>query len=269
VIPAEVLARPGETLKFTARTFDGKGRLIGETDAEWTVKGLDGKLDGSGGFQPAAGTQHQAGTLVAMVGELSGEARVRVIGDLPWEFDFDQMTAGKAPHFWIAAGRPWQIREVDGEMLLVKIRRDSGLLRNALYMGPSTLSNYTIQTDVRGATKGRRVTDLGLINNGYTLDLQGNLQKLEVRSWPSERRMAQAVDFAWEPETWYTMKMRVDVSQDKAVIYGKVWPRGSEEPSEWSIQVEDATPIRSGSPGLVGYSPADVYYDNIKVMVNR
>jgi hypothetical protein len=269
VVPAEVLAKPGETLKFTARTFDGKGRLIGESDAEWTVKGLEGKLDGSGGFRPEAGKPFQAGTLVATVGELSGEARVRVIGDLPWEFDFDEMAAGKAPHFWIAAGRPWQVRDVDGEMLLVKIRRDSGLLRNALYMGPSTLNNYTIQTDVRGATKGRRVTDLGLINNGYTLDLQGNLQKLEVRSWPSERRMAQAVDFAWEPETWYTMKMRVDVSQDKAVIYGKVWPRGSEEPSEWSIQVEDPNPIRSGSPGLVGYSPADVYYDNIKVMVNR
>jgi len=53
------------------------------------------------------------------------------------------------------------------------------------------------------------------------------------------------------------------------VILGKVWPRGSDEPADWSIRVEDATPIPSGSPGLIGYSPADVYYDNVKVMVNE
>ena len=82
--------------------------------------------------------------------------------------------------------------------------------------------------------------------------------KLEVRSWPSERRMAQAVDFAWEPGIWYTMKMKVEVAEDKAVVMGKVWKRGEAEPTEWTIRVEDATPIPAGSPGLVGYSPADI-----------
>jgi hypothetical protein len=205
---------------------------------------------------------------VAQAEGLSGQARVRVISDLPWTFDFDEWTGERAPGYWIAAGRPWQVREVDGNRVLVKILRDSGLLRNALYMGPPTMNNFTIQADVWGNKKGRRITDVGLIANGYTLDLQGNLQKLEVRSWPSERRMAQAVDFAWEQGIWYTMKMRVEVDDEKAVILGKVWKRDEEEPAEWSIRVEDATPIPSGSPGLVGYSPADIYYDNIKVTVN-
>ena len=58
---------------------------------------------------------------------------------------------------------------------------------------------------------------------------------------------------------------KVEVNKDRALILGTVWKRGETEPADWSIRVEDATPIPTGSPGLVGYSPADVYYDNIKV----
>jgi len=266
IVPAEVRTRPGEKLGFTARTFDAKGRLIGEVPAEWSLEGLQGKVDDSGNLVPDKAAAFQGGHIVAKVDGLTAQARVRVISDLPWTFDFEGWNGERAPGFWIAAGRPWQVREVDGNQVLVKIRRDSGLLRNALYMGPPTMTNYTIQADVWGNKKGRRITDLGLIANGYTLDLQGNLQKLEVRSWPSERRMAHAVDFAWETGIWYTMKMKVEVNEDRALILGKVWKRGETEPADWSIRVEDATPIPTGSPGLVAYSPADVYYDNIKVM---
>ncbi|HXV76882.1 MAG TPA: hypothetical protein VD788_11265, partial [Candidatus Polarisedimenticolaceae bacterium] len=230
---------------------------------------LAGALDRSGVFVSDPAKKFQAGTVQAKVGALVGEARVRVIGDLPWEFDFDGMQPGRAPQHWVRAGRPWEVREVDGGNVLVKLKRDSGLLRNELFMGPSTMTGYTIQADVRGGKQGRRLTDIGLINNGYTLDLQGNLQKLEVRSWPAERRMAQAIDFAWEPDTWYTMRMRVEITGDKGVIYGKVWPRGAEEPGEWTIRTEDPLPIPTGSAGLIGYSPADIYYDNIKVVVNE
>lgn len=265
IVPAEVRLVPGEKHSFTARTFDAKGRLIGEVPAEWSLDGLQGKVDDSGHLVPDKDTGFQGGHIVAKAAGLTAQARVRVISDLPWAFDFEGWTGERAPGYWVAAGRPWQVRDVDGNQVLVKIRRDSGLLRNALYMGPPTMSNYTIEADVWGNKKGRRITDVGLIANGYTLDLQGNLQKLEVRSWPSERRMAQAVDFAWEPGIWYTMKMKVEVDDDRAVILGRVWKRGETEPADWSIRVEDAMPIPTGSPGLVGYSPADVYYDNIKV----
>ena len=80
--------------------------------------------------------------------------------------------------------------------------------------------------------------------------------------------MAQEVDYSWEMGKWYRMKLRVDVDEKRALVRGKVWPRGKEEPSAWTLTVEDPYPIRSGSPGLVGYSPADVLYDNIKVTVN-
>ena len=81
--------------------------------------------------------------------------------------------------------------------------------------------------------------------------------------------MASQVDFPWEPDVWYRMVMRVEVTGQRALIKGKVWKKGEPEPADWTITVEDPLPIRGGSPGLIGYSPADVYYDNIKITENR
>jgi len=152
--------------------------------------------------------------------------------------------------------------------VLVKAPRARGLNRTFLYMGKS-LSGYTIEADVLGKQVGRRSPDIGVINSGYILDLQGAHQRLEVRSWTAEMRMAQHLPFEWEMDRWYRMKLRVEYSDDMAIVRGKVWPRGEEEPESWTITAEDPHPIRTGSPGLLGYSPTELYYDNIKVMVNR
>ena len=63
-----------------------------------------------------------------------------------------------------------------------------------------------------------------------------------------------------------TYAMRVKLGW--GVWSGKVWKRGEHEPDEWTLSVEDPFPVESGSPGLTGYSPAEVDYDNIKVTVN-
>ena len=117
--------------------------------------------------------------------------------------------------------------------------------------------------------KGRRRPDIGVINSGYTLDLQGNHQRIEVRSWAAELRMAERFDFSWDPDVWYTLKLRVDVDDSRALIRGKVWPRDEPEPTDWTVTVEDPEPVRQGSPGLIGYSPIDIYFDNVSVTENQ
>ena len=107
---------------------------------------------------------------------------------------------------------------------------------------------------------------MGLIANRYTLDLMGNHQRLQVRSWTSDLRMARTIDFQWHPDVWYTMKLKVDVAGEKAIVRGKVWRTSDPEPEAWTITAEDPLPNREGSPGLYGYSPVEIYYDNIKVM---
>ncbi len=100
--------------------------------------------------------------------------------------------------------------------------------------------------------------------------LAGVQQRLEIRSWGSELRMMQRRDFAWETDTWYTMKLRVDVEPDgqggeRAAIRGKVWKRGEEEPAAWTFTVHDPLPIRSGAPGLYAFTPVDAWFDNVLI----
>ena len=63
--------------------------------------------------------------------------------------------------------------------------------RSRCWFGPSDLHDYTIQADVRGAIKDDKLPDIGLIAQGYTLDLQGEHQRLQIRSWDPQLRMAQ------------------------------------------------------------------------------
>ena len=86
---------------------------------------------------------------------------------------------------------------------------------------------------------------------------------------PHAVRAVENVDFAWQADTWYTMKLRVEAQGDRALVRGKVWPRGEREPEAWTITLDDPVPNRSGCPGLYGYSAADIHYDNLNVTRNE
>ena len=121
---------------------------------------------------------------------------------------------------------------------------------------------------MRNSQKGRRRSDSGLIHSGYILDMMGIHQRLQIRSWSAQLRVEQKADFEFEMDRWYTMKLQVEAAGDTAAVRGKVWPRDEEEPAEWTITAEDPHPIRNGSPGLLGYSPSVVSYDNVRITSN-
>ena len=268
VVPAEVRLAPGESARFEARLFDSRGFPLGPAGkAEWKLEGIEGKINTGGKLVVGQGKQPQAGKITVRVGDLTASARVRVIPPLPWSEDFESFSEGEIPATWIGAKVKYKVVEKDGGKVLAKLPRSRGLLRNPTFMG-GDFSGYTIEADVMGGQMKRRKTDVGLINSGYTLDLLGNHQRLEVRAWTAERRMAQAVDFPWEMGVWYRMKFEVRTERGQGVVRGKVWKRGENEPEAWTLSVQDPFPVESGSPGLTGYSPAEVYYDNIKVTVN-
>ena len=91
------------------------------------------------------------------------------------------------------------------------------------------------------------------------------------RRWAgaAELRIQEEVDFPWEPNTWYTLKLRVDIEGDRATVRAKVWPRDASEPSDWTLTAEDPVPNHTGSPGIIGYSPIDIYFDNVSVVENQ
>lgn len=262
--PAETLTSGG-SVAFSVIGFDAEGKQTEAVGAiEWMQTGLTGVFEGDT-FTPDKSAGAHAGTVTVQSGDMKAMARVRVIPSLPWSQDFEGIELEKIPTHWIGATGKFFVREKDGNKILVKPPPVRGLDRSNVYIGPSTMKDYQIQIDLMGTKNKRRVPDMGLIANRYTLDMQGRHQRLQIRSWASDLRMAKTIDFAWETGIWYTMKMMVEIADDKAIIRGKVWRRGEPEPEEWTITAEDPLPNREGSPGIYGNSPADIYYDNLKV----
>ncbi|MEZ6066858.1 MAG: hypothetical protein R3B90_14395 [Planctomycetaceae bacterium] len=142
--------------------------------------------------------------------------------------------------------------------------------RSQGWIGHPQFQNYTIQADVYAPNKLDRLPDIGLIAQRYTVDLQGASQKLQIRTWPPQLRMAQTEDFSWKSDTWYTVKLRASNEGGKAVLRAKVWPRGEAEPAAWACVAEDTVPNEIGSPGFYGNAKdAEIMYDNVTVTANE
>ena len=266
VVPAEIILSAGESASFRVLAFDANGVALGERDAEWSLEGLPGSgVSADGRLSTATGAPNHGGKVTASTGGLSAIAQVRVFAPLPWSENFEN---GRPP-FWIGGGG--NLRGVDegGQQMLRKGPSRTGIHRHYLYLGPADMSGYTLQADAMATQRGRRRADLGIINSGYTLDMQGNAQRIQLQSWAAELRVDERVPYEWQPDVWYTLKLRVDIQGDQALVRGKVWPRDDPEPADWTITVEDPVPVRQGSPGLIGYSPVDIFYDNVTVMENQ
>jgi hypothetical protein len=276
VTPTEVLAKPGQAIALSVRAFDAKGNAVANPGAvTWTLEGLQGTV-ADGKFTADTATPGQAGMVKAAVGSVSGTARVRVVPDLPWTFDFED---GKEtpPAQWVNATGKFAVRDVDGSKVLVKLAENPFAFakRCRPFFGPTDLSDYTIQSDVRALDKRRQMGDIGIVAQRYELVLFGNHQRLELQPWQPEVQRTVKVDYKWNPNAWYTMKLEVQsLGGGKVRARGKVWPKGEAEPAAWSIERIDPIGSLKGAPGLYADAPSqagggsELYYDNIKVFKN-
>ena len=266
VIPADALIKPGEQIQYKIRTFNAAGQYLGEEDAASFTAEQHGTFSGST-FTAAKDVAHVATDITVTAGDLTGIARVRIVPGLPWKFDFEGLSA--PPVSWVGARYRHIVREVDGTNVMVKITTIPKGTRSRSWMGHSDLSNYTITADVQGDRTNDKMPDIGLLAQGYALDLQGENQKLQIRSWVPQQRMAKSIDFTWKENTWYTVKFKAAVEDDIAVLRAKVWVRGEEEPQAWLLEATDDAPNTQGSPGLYGNAKdAELFIDNISVTAN-
>lgn len=278
VVPADLLLRPGQGQQFRVRLFNSRGQLLeeSEVEAEFSIEGA-GEMGDDGFYLAPYGTQqHSSVKVTATLGDLSGEAHIRIVPPLPWSFDFEEIAIdeesgrGQPSVTWVGARYRHIIRDIDGNQVMVKITTIPKGARSRCWFGQPDLSEYTMQADVMGAMTDEKMPDIGLLAQGYCLDLGGAYQQLQIRSWGPQLRMATTIDFDWVPDRWYTMKFRVSVVEGVAMLHGKVWPREEAEPDQWTIEASDASPNLSGSPGLFGNAKdAEIFLDNIRVDPNE
>ena len=274
VVPADVFLYSGNKNEFKVRAYDDKRRFIKEVEATWSLKGLGGSINNKGEYMPASKSMGLVGFVEATYNDLKSQARVRLFSKLPWSLDFESIDVDKNPAYWLGAGSArspatkFIVKDLNGNKVLNKPVSARGLQRGIIYIGPPDLSNYTMQVDVMSEKLKRKISDIGLINSGYTIDLMGTRQKIEIRSWMSEVRMAKNVTFRWQPDTWYTIKFSVDATGDKAMVKAKVWKKSDRETNEWTLKVEEPLPIHKGAPGMHAFSKTNVYFDNLKIINN-
>lgn len=275
VVPADVLLRPGQPQRFQARVFNSRGQLLKTVEAKFDIEG-PGSINAEGNFSVGAEGSHKAAIITAHAEGLTGQARIRIVPPLPWKFDFDQIAIddatkkGEPPITWVGCRYRHVVRKENGDKVMVKITTIPKGTRSRCWMGQSDLHDYTIQADVRGSIADNKMPDIGLIAQGYTLDLKGESQELQIRSWVTQERMAKSIPLKWDPDTWYTLKFQASNDGDKVILRGKVWPKGTAEPSDWMVEAQDDVPVRTGSPGLFGNAKdAEIWLDNITVTSNQ
>ena len=228
--------------------------------------GGPGRRDDTQGVLKAPPSATTVGRIKAAAAGQAGSAQARLFGPLPWTFDFE---SGTVPRHWIGAGPRFKVTDLGGSKRLHKPPVTSGLSRSTVFVGPATMKGYTVEADLLATRQGRRLPDMGLINQGYTLDVMGRQQKLQLRTWGAELDKSANAPFAVEPDTWYRAKLRVDVAGDKGTVRGKVWKKGEPEPEAWTISLEDPIVVQEGAPGIYGDSVTDIYYDDFTVKVNE
>ncbi len=311
IVPADVLLAPGDEVDLKAYAFDAHGLPLGAVKVDWKLGAmhppvyppgitpppplpgsppdLKGKLSAENGEEtkltiagPAPPLQF--GTVEATLGDLKVHCRVRVAPKLPFVADFSKVPLGRTPAAWVNTQGKYSVVPMPGAAdkrpVLAKRNNNSNILvaRSNAYIGAPTLSDYTIEADLYGTQVKTNLPDMGVGNCRYELTMAGNNQKLRLLSWDAESRIDDSIDFAWKPDTWYHLRLKVSVKDGKGLIQGKVWPRDDKEPEKWTIEVEDAYPNTEGSPFLYGFSvdpeesPAHpgtaIYYDNLKIAPN-
>jgi len=265
IVPAEVIAKAGDPVSLEAWSFDANGEFLRKEKATWSLDGVAGEISPDGKLTTPKDTT-TSGKVKAAVGELSTTTQVRFFAPLPWSFDFE---AAPVPRHWISAGPRFEVQDFLGGKRLQKPRRESGLQRATVFIGPPWMSNYTIEADVLVNKAGRRVGDVGLINQGYTLDMLGKKEELQLRTWAAELEKSTTLPFPVEPDAWYHLKLRVDAGADKGTARGKIWKKDDPEPAAWTITLDDPIFIRQGAPGIYGDSAADLYWDNLSLKVSE
>ncbi|HAY81838.1 MAG TPA: hypothetical protein DCY79_18700 [Planctomycetaceae bacterium] len=290
VIPAEVTLKAGERVEFQAKLFDADGQFIRTTPVKLalaamkrgpglaagaTLATLQGQIEQASFTAPkiAGG---QSGTLLATAGNLRTSVRVRQVPDLPYREDFESTGPGLIPAGWTNT----QLRYVttkldDGNTVLMKTASIAVPFYRQWYafIGTPDMAGYSISADVMGQEVRENRPNMGVTAHRYILQLVGNEQKLRISAWDAIPRVAKEIDFAWQPGTWYRLKLTVQTESDRAIVLGKVWKTGEIEPADWTLQLTDRNPNLSGPPGLYGSalgiqppSPGTpIYYDNILV----
>ena len=100
---------------------------------------------------------------------------------LPWKFDFEGLK--DAPITWVGARYRHVMRPVDGSNAMVKITTIPARHPQPPVDGPFEPARLHDADRFQAAGAGVKLPDVGVIAQGYTLEVSGENQWLKLMSW--------------------------------------------------------------------------------------
>lgn len=304
LFPAEVVAKPGEKVTFQVVYVDANGREVKDNRPspapKWSLPTPPVPKGAKTGPPPLKGTiEGGVLTLAPVPGQqgyvdfecgVKARARVRVVPQIPYVNNFEMLPPGAAPGGWINTNGKYLAKKLpDGNTVLSKLNtnpRPPLSRANGYITGPDA-TDYTIQADVYATLARDKLPDFGLINCRYLFVLDGKTdpetkhRSVRLISWEARNRINVGADLDWKPDTWYTMKFRVEQKGNEAVLLAKLWEKGTKEPDSWTVTFTDPHPNPAGAAALYGYVPnitsrddgtteagSEIYFDNLSITPN-
>ena len=221
---------------------------------------------------------------------MTARSRVRVVPQIPYKQDFEKVPVGALPGGWVNSQGKYRVVMDGNDKVLSKVNTDARppIARALTYLTVPSATGYTIESDVKSVAARGRLGDAGVCANRYVLILDGK-GMARITTWEAlpeplpHGRVAKVENYDWKSGVWYRIKLTVDVGEKEAVVRGKVWERGKDEPANWTLEVTDPRfPNRDGAAALYGYVPnvgetpdgkvdpgAEIYYDNVAITPNK
>jgi hypothetical protein len=129
----------------------------------------------------------------------------------------------------------------------------------------------SITASIRATNTGKRFPEFGVGlagAAGYRLWLQPAIGELQILKGDNVKT---AKPYDWKPGTWLTLRLELSKQNNKPILQGKLWPRGTPEPKDWSITFEDPDSNKppKGRPSIWGipYSGTPIDFDDITIAV--
>lgn len=281
LFPFEVHTKPGATVSVALKYLDANGREVkapADAKIDWSLpvpplpKGATAAPPPLGATLTAEGSTAtlkiapmppaQQGYVAAKAGDLAARGRIRVVAQLPYKQDFEKVPPNAPPSGWVnTAGKFFVTALPDGNKVLSKVNTDGRIpiARANAYITSPFWTDYTIEADLMGTEVEAKLPDMGVVNNRYTLVLDGKRdpdaksRTIRLVSWEARPRINKVIPLEWKKDTWYRAKLKVTQKEKTALVQGKVWERGQPEPEAWTVEYEDPSPNREGAAALYGY----------------
>ena len=144
VVPCESLLRggpQGQGQRHLVHLYNSKGQFLktcAHDEVKYSITGA-GSIDANGRYTSPKETTHESVVVTAEVGAASGTARIRVIPDFPWSFDFND---GEIPVTWV--GARYRHIAIDFD-LYKKLEKDSETLSRLYVFLRSGFVNFNKQ----------------------------------------------------------------------------------------------------------------------------